>query len=81
MKIALIKTKSENNNTTPRYKSSIAKKTYQIKTAKLVPVFAARWRSIRKIFNSTENTQSEKTKQIQQQYKEKATRLYSEKKN
>jgi hypothetical protein len=79
MKIALTK-KNKNNNTTPGYKSSIAKKTYPIKIAKLVPIFAARWRSIHKIFNSTENKRSEKTMQIQQQYNENATRLYSGKK-
>jgi hypothetical protein len=46
----------------------------------LVPVFAARWRSIRKYFNSSENKRSEKEKKynIQQRYKENATRLYSE---
>jgi hypothetical protein len=32
-------------------KITSAKRTYQTKTAKLVPVFAARWRSIRKHFS------------------------------
>jgi hypothetical protein len=41
MKIALAK-ENKNNNTTPGYKSSTAKKTYPIKIAKLVPNFAAR---------------------------------------
>jgi hypothetical protein len=50
MKIALTR-KNKNNNTTPRYKSSIAKKTYPITIAKLVPNFAARWRSICKYFS------------------------------
>ncbi len=81
MKIALIKTKSENNNTTPRYKSSIAKKTYPIKIAKLVPNFAARWRPICKYLNSSENKRSEKKRcKIHQHYRENATRLYSERK-
>ncbi len=79
MTIALTR-KNKNNNTTPRYKSSIAKKTYPIKIAKLVPNFAARWRSIRKKFNSTENKRSDKTMQIQHQCQENTTRLYSEKK-
>ena len=38
-------------NTPPQDIPSIMKKTYQIKTAKIVPVFAARWRSIRKYFS------------------------------
>jgi hypothetical protein len=79
MTIALTR-KNKNNNTTPRYKSSIAKKTYPITIAKLVPNFAARWRSICKYLNSSENKRSEKRCKIQQQYKENATRLYSEKK-
>jgi hypothetical protein len=62
MKIALTR-KNKNNNTTPRYKSSIAKKTYPIKIAKLVPNFAARWRSICKYFISSENKRLEKTMQ------------------
>jgi hypothetical protein len=52
MKIALIKTKSE--KITPLQDMnhpSIAKKTYKTKTAELVPVFAARWRSIRNIYH------------------------------
>ncbi len=79
MKIALTR-QNKNNNTTPGYKSSIAKKTYPIKIAKLIPNFAARWRAICKYFISSENKQSKKTIQIQQQYKENATRQYSERK-
>jgi hypothetical protein len=74
MKIALTR-KNKNNDTTPRYKSSIAKKTYPIKIAKLVPNFAARWRSICKYFTSSENKQPEKQSKKQQQYIEN-TRLY-----
>jgi hypothetical protein len=36
------------------------KRTYQIKLAKLVPVFAARWRSTNKYFNSSESKRPEK---------------------
>jgi hypothetical protein len=62
-------------------KKSSAKRTYQIKAAKLVPVFTARWHSIRKYFNSSENKRPEKKRcKIQKQYKENATRLYPEKK-
>jgi hypothetical protein len=43
MRIALIKEISrKRSNTTSRYNPSIMKKTYQIKTAEIVPVFAAR---------------------------------------
>ena len=59
MKIALTR-KNKNNNTTPRYKSSIAKKTYPIKIAKLVPNFAARWRSICKYFITPESNDQRK---------------------
>ncbi len=62
MTIALTR-KNKNNNTTPRYKSSKAKKTYPITIVKLVPNFAARWRSICKYFISSENKRSEKTMQ------------------
>ena len=79
MKIALAR-KNKNNNTTSRYKSSIAKKTYPITIAKLVPNFTARWRSKCKYLDSSENKRSEKWCKIQQQYKKNATRLYSEKK-
>ncbi len=78
MKIALIKTKSE--KITPLQDMnhpSSAKRTYQIKTAKLVQVFAARWRSIRKYFNSPENKRLEKQRKLHQHYRKNATRLYS----
>jgi hypothetical protein len=39
-----------NNNTTPRYDSHIAKKTYTAKAAELVSVFADRWHSFCKHF-------------------------------
>jgi hypothetical protein len=43
MRIALIKEISrKRRNTTPRYHPSIMKMTYHIKTAEIVPVFAAR---------------------------------------
>ena len=47
------------------------KKTCQIKTAKLVPVFAARWHSICKYFIEQKNKQPERRYKIQQQNKEK----------
>jgi hypothetical protein len=56
MKIALTRGNSE-NSTPPQDIPSIMKKTYQIKTAKLVPVFAARWRSICKYSSNSENRQ------------------------
>ena len=62
MKIAPIKTKSE--KITPLQDinhSSTAKKTYKTKTAELVPVFAARWRSICKFFITPEIKRPEKT--------------------
>jgi hypothetical protein len=46
------------------------KKTCQIKTTTLVPVFAARWRSICKYF-STQKTSNRKYDTIQQQNEEK----------
>ncbi len=49
MRIALIKTKAEKQHHSK--KKSSAKRTYQVKTAKLVPVFATRWRSICKYFS------------------------------
>jgi hypothetical protein len=39
---------------------SIAKKTYKTKTAELVPVFAARWRSIRNISTAQMTTNQRK---------------------
>jgi hypothetical protein len=42
MRIALIKENSRKSNTTSKQNPSIAKETYQIKTAELVPIFAAR---------------------------------------
>jgi hypothetical protein len=47
------------------------KRTCQIKTVKLVPVFAARWRAICKYFINSENKQPERRYKIQQQNKEK----------
>ncbi len=49
MKIVLMKTKAERQHHSK--KKSSAKRTYQIKVARLVPVFAARWRSICKYFS------------------------------
>jgi hypothetical protein len=51
--------------------SILMKRTCQIKIAKLVPVFAARWRSIYKYFINSENKQPERRYKIQQQNKEK----------
>ena len=42
MKVALIKENRRKSSTTSNHKSSITKKTYQIKTPELVPIFAAR---------------------------------------
>ncbi len=39
---------------------SRAKKTYKTKTAELVPIFAARWRSIRKNISSSDDKFSKK---------------------
>jgi hypothetical protein len=72
MKIALIKKKIRSEQHHSKKKSS-AKKTYQIKTAKLVPVFAARWRSINKYFS--EQTIG-KTKQKEQQLIKRHTHLH-----
>ncbi len=51
--------------------SIFMKRTCQIKTVKLVPVFAARWRAICKYFINSENKQPERRYKIQQQNKEK----------
>ena len=51
--------------------SILMKRTCQIKTVKLVPVFAARWRAICKYFINSENKQPERRYKIQQQNKEK----------
>ncbi len=56
MKIALTRG-NRKKNTPPQDIPSIMKKTYQIKTAKLVPVFAARWHSICKYSSNSENRQ------------------------
>ena len=47
------------------------KRTCQIKTVKLVPIFPARWRAICKYFINSENKQPERRYKIQQQNKEK----------
>ncbi len=59
--IALTRGNSE-NSTPPQDIPSIMKKTYQIKTAKLVSIFAARWRSIRKYFRRQDDQESEARK-------------------
>ncbi len=56
MKLALTK-KEQRKNTPPQDIPSIMKKTYQIKTAKLVPAFAARWLSICEYPSYSENKQ------------------------
>jgi len=58
MKIALTRGNNE-NSTPPQDIPSIMKKTYQIKTAKLVSIFAARWRSIRKYFSGQDDQENE----------------------
>jgi len=55
MKIALIKKESGKRHHSKMKHPSIAKKTYKTKTAELVPVFAARWRAIRKYISSSDN--------------------------
>ena len=74
MKIALIKENSE-TSTPPQDIPSIMKKTYQIKTAKLVPAFAARWLSICKYSSDSENKQPKNDARKQRQYKKNATHL------
>ncbi len=51
--------------------SILMKRTCQVKTVKLVPVFAARWRAICKDFINSENKRPERRYEIQQQNKEK----------
>jgi hypothetical protein len=77
MKIALTRGNSE-ESTPPRDIPYIIKKTYQIKTAKLVSIFAARWRSIRKYFSgqTTGKTKQEKATVIRKHH----THLHSERK-
>ena len=65
MKIALIKGIRKRSNTTSRYNPSIMKMTYQIKTTEIVPVFAARWRSICKYFIDSDNKQPKRMKKKQ----------------
>ncbi len=50
-----------------------------IKTVKLIPVFAARWRAICKYFINSENKQPGERYEIQQQYEEDTT-AYTRKK-
>ena len=59
--------------------SILMKRTCQIKTVKLVPVFAARWRAICKYFINSENKQPGKRYEIQRQYEENTT-AYTRKK-
>ena len=61
MKIAL--TKRNKNNTTPPQLFHLNKRTCQIKTARLVPAFTARWRSIRKISSTQMTTDPRKNHQ------------------
>ncbi len=77
MKIALTRGNSE-ESTPPRDIPSKIKKTYQIKTAKLVSIFAARWRSIRKYFSeqTTRKTKQEKATVVRKHH----THLHSERK-
>ena len=77
MKIALTRGNSE-KSTPPQDIPSIMKKTYQIKTAKLVSIFAARWRSICKYFSgqTTGKTKQEKATVVRKHH----THLHSERK-
>ncbi len=61
MKIALTRGNSE-KLTPPQDIPSKMKKTYQIKIAKLVSVFAARWHSIRKYFSRQTNGKTKQEK-------------------
>ena len=65
MKIAL--TRRTEKKTHHLNYSILMKRTCQIKTVKLVPVFAARWRAICKYFINSENKQPERRYKIQQQ--------------
>ena len=78
MKKALIKGIRKRSNTTSIYNPSIMKMTYQIKTAKLVPVFAARWRSICKFFSGQTigKTKQEKATVVRKRH----THLHSKRK-
>ncbi len=69
MKIALT-TRNSEKPTPPQDIPFIMKKTYQIKTAKLVSIFAARWRSIRKNFSgqTTGKTEQEKATVVKKKY-------------
>ncbi len=58
MKIA--HTRRNKNNTTPPQLFHLNKRTCQIKTARLVPAFTARWRSIRKISSAQMTTNPRK---------------------
>ena len=66
-----------NNNTTPRYDSHIAKKTYTEKAASLVQNSAARWRAIQKHLRN--NNQRSSKEEIYT--KENTTRLRQRKRN
>ncbi len=56
--------------------SILMKRTCQIKTVKLVPVFAARWRAICKYFINAENKQPEKQYMYSNEMKKNATHIY-----
>ncbi len=58
--------------------SILMKRICQIKTVKLVPVFAARWRAICKYFINSENKQPGRRYRIQQQNKEKTPHAYTQ---
>ncbi len=74
MRIALIKKKPQKKQY--HFKSYIMKKTYQSIIAKLVPIFADRWRAIRKHFINPDNKQTKKMTQNQPRYMNNTTRLY-----
>jgi hypothetical protein len=58
----------------------IAKKTYTEKAANPVPNFAARWRSIRKYFIQSKESNQEKQCEVQKQNEGNITHLYLKKK-
>jgi hypothetical protein len=76
MRIALMK-KNQKEQHYSKKKSS-AKRTYQIKSAILVPNFAARWRSIRKYFGGQDDRESEARKSNSSK---KTPHNYTQKKN
>ena len=74
MKIAL--TRKNKNYTTPPQLFHLNKRTCQIKTARLVPAFTARWHSIRKISSAQITINPRKKCQNIHNTKKNSTPLY-----